>query len=374
MNLLISRLVSERFHRDDEGRPLREGRTPKELLRPDDIEYKTCPYAGSRHQHANPMNVSALRQTSAHWDPIIDALVQLRIAYAKRKSYGPDVMDVWRVSQLGSALPWFYIFRDGTTPAHAAALSKATLGMGIFAQKLLAKMLVERWLPPPLTSATMLELAEASGTLIGASEVCSGPDKMLLRFFDGYHDEPRVIEGAESIKSIDAIITFGAHYTNFKLALWIYFLARRFLYADAGLRDLMAAPVEPPDFFVLEPGNLAAIPRPMRAAWITSLASMIVPFAPDGSDTSLRDAVIELAVAMAAPVDEAHDVTVATYARIDAIFARIVDTVEGGFRRALGLEPAPKTDAASRDGLILVSPRDAFIALAPQTYASFAVP
>jgi hypothetical protein len=369
MNLLISRLVSERFHRDDEGRPLREGRTPKELLRPDDIEYKTCPYAGSRHQHANPMNVSALRQTSAHWEPIIETLVQLRVAYAKRKSYGPDVMDVWRVSQLGSALPWFYIFRDGTTPAHAAALSKATLGMGIFAQKLLSKMLVERWLPPPLTSATMLELAEASGTLIGQSEVCSGPDKMLVRFFDGYHEGD-----AEPIESIDAILTFGAHYTNFKLALWIYYLARRFLYADAGLAELMAAPVEPPDFFVLEPGNLAAIPRPMRAAWITSLATMIVPFAPDGSDIALRDAIGELAMAMAAPVDDAHDVTVATYARIDAVFARVVDTVEAGFRTALGMDPAPKTDAASRDGLILVSPRDAFAALAPQTYASFAVP
>ena len=52
----VLRLVEERHHRDEEGRPIREGRTPPEHLRPDDIEYKQCHYAGSRHL-ANPMNV-----------------------------------------------------------------------------------------------------------------------------------------------------------------------------------------------------------------------------------------------------------------------------------------------------------------------------
>ena len=63
MTLLVARMIEERFHRDDEDRPIREGRTPAEFLRDGDIEYRTCPYAGSRFQHANPMNVSALRQT-----------------------------------------------------------------------------------------------------------------------------------------------------------------------------------------------------------------------------------------------------------------------------------------------------------------------
>lgn len=62
MTLLVARMIEERFHRDVEDRPIREGRTPSEHLREGDIEYRTCPYAGARHQHANPMNVSALRQ------------------------------------------------------------------------------------------------------------------------------------------------------------------------------------------------------------------------------------------------------------------------------------------------------------------------
>ena len=69
MTLRVVRMVEEQFHRDVEGRPIREGRTPPEFLRPSDIEFKQCPYTGSRHLHANPMNVSALRQMSARLQP-----------------------------------------------------------------------------------------------------------------------------------------------------------------------------------------------------------------------------------------------------------------------------------------------------------------
>jgi len=52
------------------------------------------------------MNVSALKQTGARWDEVVDALAFLRAAYTEaRGGYGPDVLDLWRVSQLGSALP-----------------------------------------------------------------------------------------------------------------------------------------------------------------------------------------------------------------------------------------------------------------------------
>src|SRR5262249_43347410 len=45
--LWVQRMVEERFHRDDEGRPLREGRTPPEFQQPGEIDYRPCPYAGS---------------------------------------------------------------------------------------------------------------------------------------------------------------------------------------------------------------------------------------------------------------------------------------------------------------------------------------
>jgi len=371
---LLGRMVEEQFHRDDEGRPLREGRTPPELLRPDDIEYKACPFAGSRAVGL-PMNVSALRQTSAHWDEIVDTVATLRIAYTEaRGGYAPDVLDVWRVSQLGSALPWFHVLRDRTAPAYAAALAKVTLGVGLWAQYLVVEQLAAKWQPRPLTPATILELAETTGTLVGETEVCSASDKMVVKFFEPFFTGEPAFDplGAERA----AMLEFGAHYLNLKLALWVYCLARRFLYADVGASELLAGGIEPPDFFAIGPPDMTAIAPPLRAAWVHQLAELIIPVAPDRSDLAIREAAQAMAGAMAqadapaALVAETKSPTVAralaTYARLDAIFAELVAHVEGVFRRTTGTPPlAGPIDAATRDRLLGSSPRAHFTALAP---------
>ncbi|HEX4421293.1 MAG TPA: hypothetical protein VH165_25435 [Kofleriaceae bacterium] len=379
--LWVLRMVEERFHRDDEGRPLREGRTPPEYLHPGEIEYKPCPYPGSR-QAAHPMNVSALRQTSAHWDEIVSALGWLRASYAEaRGSYGPDVMDVWRVSQLGSALPWFYVLRGDPMPAYAAALSKATLGTGILAQRLILKMLAERWLPPPFTTSALLALAESTGTLVGETEVCSAPDKMIARFLDVLvgstpGSEP-VPAGAATIDALiaerDRVLGFGACYSSFKLAMWLYYQARRFLYADVAhhsepardaMRALLGGPCEPPDFFVIEPDDLAAVPPALRAAWLGQLAALIVPFAPDASDRAVRACAQHMAAAMAdpGPADPADpiDRALATFDRLDTLYGELIGHVEAGLR---GAPYGESIDAATRDRLMMAPPRAAFAAL-----------
>jgi len=367
-------MVEERFHRDEEGRPLREGRTPAAYLLPGEVEYRPCPYPGSRQVPNNAMNVSALRQTSAHWDEIVEALGFLRTAYAEaRGGYGPDVMDLWRVSQLGSALPWFFVLRGEPLPAYAAALSKATLGTGILAQRLILKMMAETWQPPPLTTEALLALAESTGTLVGETEVCSAPEKMIAKFLD-------VLVGgapAGGLPAVDRLIAqrdrflgFAACYCGFKLVVWLYFQARRFLYADVcaakdapAVRELLAAPCEPPDFFVIEPGNLAAVPLALRAAWIGQLAALIVPFAPDGSDRALRDLALEMAAAMLDDARDPHDPVeraIATFGRLDALYGEVIACVESGFR---GERHAAPVDAATRDRLVAISPRAAFAAL-----------
>jgi len=374
-------MVEERFHRDDEGRPLREGRTPAEHLRPGDIEYRSCPYPGSRQVAGHPMNISALRQTSAHWDEIVEAMGFLRAAYAEaRHGYGPDVMDVWRVSQLGSALPWFHVLRGEPLPAYAAALAKATLGTGILAQRLILKMLAEQWMPPRLTTPALLALAESTGTLVGETEVCSAPEKMITRFLD------LLVAGAPSATSratpatpatsttIDRLVAqrdrflgFAACYCAFKLVVWLYYQARRFLYADVAARsdspaarELLRAPCEPPDFFVIEPGDLAAVPPALRAAWISQLAGLIVPFAPDGCDRPLLDCAQRMAAAMHGDSADPIARAVSTFARLDAIYGEVIGAVESGLR---GESYAAPIDAETRDRLVAVSPRAAFAEL-----------
>jgi hypothetical protein len=366
-------MVEERLHRDDEGRPLREGRTPEAYQRPGEIEYRPCPYPGSRQVPGAVMNVSALRQTSAHWDEILETLAVLRTAYADaRGGYAPDVLDLWRVSQLGSALPWYFVLRGEPLPAFAAALSKATLGTGILAQRLLLKTLAERWLAPPLTTPALLALAESTGTLLGETEVCSAPEKMIVRFLDALvAGVPRGgVPAVERLTgALDRVLGFGACYAAFKLVVWQYHQARRFLYADvaaargdAPVRALLDAPCEPPDFFVIEPGDPAAVPPALRAAWLGQIAGLIVPFAPDGSDRAVLAAAQRMAAAMhdaadpADPIDRAR----ATFARLDAIHGAAIAAVESGFR---GAPYTAAVDAETRDRLVAASPRAMFAAL-----------
>jgi len=359
----ILRLVEERHHRDQDDRPIREGRTPPEYLRPGDIEYKPCQYPGSRFQ-ANPMNVSALRQSSEHWDEMVDALAFCRAHYAEiRGAYGPDIMDVWRVSQLGCALPWYFILARGeTSPGYAAALSKVALGTALLSHRLLQDAMMQRWLPPPFTATTLLELAESTGTLLSETEVCSAPAKMIVEFLEVLvSGVPRGVGGvARLVAERDAVMRFGAYYANFKLVLWVHFLARRFLYADlvaAGdpspeLVELLEAPCEPPDCFLIEPPSLAGIPPQIRALWFGAVAATIVPMAPDGSDQRLTDLARDVARIMGAGTDPK-----ATYAALDASFEEMMRVVEAGLG---GSADGITIDAAMRDRLLQVSPRAMF--------------
>jgi len=342
-------MVEERFHRDVEGRPIRESRTPPEFLRDGDLELKACPYSGTRH--GRPMNAGALRQTGAHWDEILDALGALRAAYGS----GGELLDLWRIGQLASALPWQYILRGEVCPAYAAALAKAAQGVGIWAQRLIARAIAERWRPPPLTAAAILELAEASGTLVGKAEVCAGSDRMLLAFFEVLTGE---VKRAGLLPA--GALELGAHYLQLKQLLWLLCLARRFAIADVGTpaaRELLAAPIEPSDFFLVEPPELAAVPRAQRGGWFHLLAQQVAPVLHDGSDAAYRELAGRIAPAMAAPGTPAE-----TYATLDALYGELLSAAEAGFRRALGAEPyAGEVDATHRDRLIAKSPRALFV-------------
>jgi hypothetical protein len=432
--LLVLRMVEEQHHRDaDDGRPVREGRTPPELLRPGDIEYRTCPYTGSRL--GKPMNVSALKQMGARWDEIVGALALLRAAYTEVRggAYAPDVLDVWRVSQLGSALPWFHILRapDARAPAYAAALSKVTLGTGILTQALFVELL-SRQVIPVMTAEALLEAAERTETMLAETEVCSASDKMIVRFLEVLVEPGRAFADASAAAAADvgpvaelgaqraAVLDFGAHYLAFKYLAWMYYLARRFLYQDvlealgeahaqaAGARALLDEPCEPPDFFAVGP-PAAQASLAQRGVWFRTLALALVPFAPGGGDAAQATRAVELAAVMADDPDVAElagEVAGATgvsarsaaviaralaqYARLDAIFGDAIACTESGFRTAFGMPPlaAPgetpretpgepprePIDASVRDRLLPSSPRAYLTSLAPAWMAAHARP
>ncbi len=390
-------MIEEPFHRDDEDRPL-----------------------------------------SAHWDDIIGATVMMRDAYREIRGVTElDLIDAWRISQLGSALPWWFVLGKGEpAPAYAAALAKAMQGVGLSAQLDFVKMQTEQRPPlPPLTADSLLALSEANG---------AGPDKMLLRFFDAMVGttgadaaaSPRL---ATLIAERDTMLGFAAHYVGFKLALWIHHLARRFVHADivaalgpqldersvqeaiarvhggdvqvardaelreivAGLRALIDAPCEPPDFVALGPADLAGTPPAARHAWLRSLAAHIVPCSPDLRDVDLRASANDIATALESPASESAAVsfddlavevdrvtgcgasaagTVAnalgTAARLDALLGELAARVEAGFRHASGTssEAVGPVAADARDRLLGSPPRSLLTRLAPRGFVALCRP
>jgi len=396
-------MVEERFHRDDEGRPIREGRTPQGVLGDGEIEYKPCPYAGSRYQHANPMNASALRQTSAHWDEIIDCVGFLREAYrTARGDYHADLMDIWRVGQMGSALPWFYVLRLGEVcPAYAAALSKATLGIGIWGARVLVDQFALRAFVTPgpaLTAREIWESSEANGTLIADHEVCAASDKMMLKFYEPYVAATPVANletgpVARLVPVRDELVRFTAHYIAFKQWIWLYWLARRWLVLELEaavgpseeLADHLDPEAEPPDFFLLQPQQPTELPLDHRRHWFAQLAALVEPFCPDGSDAAYRMHVAELARIMSEEPADLARVALAVhhqlpacdaalriaraacmFARLDALHGRVIATTEAGFRG----DTSAVIDARVRDAVLRSSPRALFARYAPALFDS----
>jgi hypothetical protein len=368
-------MVEERFHRDAEGRPIREGRTPPEHLKEGEIEYKQCPYSGSRYLHANPMNMSALRQTSAHWDEVIDAVSVLREMYREaRGDYRADLMDIWRVSQMGSGLPWFYILRLGETcPAYAAALSKATLGVGIWGARVLVDRLAlvaARTTHGRFTAQEIYDTSEANGTLIADHEVCAASDKMMLKFYEPFVDPTPVI-GAGAVARLVAekeeLVRFSAHYLAFKQWIWLYWLARRWLVLDLAAAvgeqpehaEHLEPEAEPPDFFLLQPERPTELPLPHRAHWFRGLAALVEPFAPDRSDAAYRDHALRLATIMGEDPPGARDPAsraAGMFARLDALHGEVMATTEAGFRG----DASREITADMRDRVLRSSPRALF--------------
>jgi hypothetical protein len=143
------------------------------------------------------------------------------------------------------------------------------------------------------------------------------------------------------------VIAFGAHYVALKQLLWLDHLARRFLFADLCAYEELARPVEPPDFFIIEPPHLATVPRMYRVAWLANLACQLVPFAPDRGDADYPELARRIAIALGTPAS-AHD----ALARLDALRTDAIARVDAGLAAALSASAdgsSPASDAAPRE-------------------------
>ncbi|MFY2559118.1 hypothetical protein ACN469_15915 [Corallococcus terminator] len=178
-------------YKDDEGRPLGEEMAPSHAQAGVPMEMRECPYSGSRRKHANPMNVSSLRQFNQHWPAVVGGLAVLRNEYlrqVKRPLDGPLTMvDLWKISRLGIALCAYLVRRgdaplqDGQLPAVTAILYRMLLGINRVAHLqvliIISAGLYEQM--EALDPAVLYEFTDANDLFVGMNSVCAGPRGLI---------------------------------------------------------------------------------------------------------------------------------------------------------------------------------------------------
>jgi hypothetical protein len=170
--------------RDTEGRPLGEAKAPLERRAGVALELRTCPYADSRHNHARPMNVSALKQMTAHWEEALGGVALLRSLYRAEVRQEPmRLIDVWRVAGLTSAVADFAFLRawepvaDGAMSLAGAVLYKVPLGISLTTSAMWADGALH--FDAVVDADALYDYADRHGHFVGAHQVCAGPVAMV---------------------------------------------------------------------------------------------------------------------------------------------------------------------------------------------------
>ena len=217
---------------DAEGRQVGEANVFPPALRLEvPTEWRPCPYAGSRFDHAQPMNVTALKSMRQQWPQMLVALARIRAAYLRRfpqARAGWTVGDLERLATLVLAVPTYLLMRtpprvaNGALPPVFSALFRVTDGLRMTMHQMLFVPTVEATLPPeaPMTSAEIYAYAERNGSFLSAHGVCAGPKAMIETFLhvlvDGQPVAGRaavVLDGPvqAALADLDAAFAYGLY-------------------------------------------------------------------------------------------------------------------------------------------------------------------
>ena len=167
--------------RDDEGRPISERRAPSVVKDGVPMELRSCPYSDERR--GQPMNMSALTQVKQHLEAVLEEVAQFR---AMSPEGNPTWAEVFAAVIDQLAGPARYLLetraRRGAVPAQCAVGHKLAAGyFDVLRKLLLREALGDR---RPVSVKNLLTFVKEQRSLIGASEVCAGPPKLIVRVSD----------------------------------------------------------------------------------------------------------------------------------------------------------------------------------------------
>lgn len=229
---------------DTDGRPLREHSAPLELQKGVPMELIECSYPGSRYKHKNPMNISALRQMTEHWDELISGLLCLRNLYVQ-SSNKVRLIDLWRIGMLGEILPQYLTYRAHNPVSHSAmppfvaAIYKVMIGLNTSIFKLAQTTLLSSpdTVDQEVDPEKLFAFVESDNLLIGVKQVCAGPEGMIrkaIRLLVTGAEAPPNSE-ASNIKLIGdtkAFLEFSWCIANEKILSALYFSIVESLYGN----------------------------------------------------------------------------------------------------------------------------------------------
>ncbi len=366
--------------RDADGRPLGEGKLPIEMIAHVPMTLRTCVYAGSRFQHAQPMNLSALQQVRRHWDDCRGLLAWLRQLHLELTGSDRVTLSaLWRIAQLGQSLPAWLTLRhaapiaDGALPPAIAVVFKVVAGLtlAIQSQHLAAVLSGTDDTTAAADRTRLIDHCETQGLLIGATEVCAGPLMMIAEILDLLIDGPRealpLPPCAATIGDGLGFVAYAAQAARFQAAGYVVdlfgqTLGRTVIDAAEPAAVGARAAIVRPAIETLRAGLSGFHDRLLQPALalppqeLVALARAVLAFmtgaAPDGTPTGMATATLidtwcrprtaaETALARLLGVD-ASDVLVSTLAAqlaLEQHWLRLNRVGDGDLERALGHDP-----------------------------------
>ena len=190
-------IVSRRVHAylDTAGRPVGEGRSS--AFQEVQTEMRTCPYPGSRHHHAKPMNASAI-QGMPPWQDLLALMAWL--SHRHRQRYGDGVTtsdDLARITSAGIMLVDYLALRrenpvgSKEVPLLVSGVYKVCLGYQL---AYLPEKFGEPDAASKLPDATgFLAYLEREELMIGEAEVCSCPPTMIVQSYEAITRVPESV-------------------------------------------------------------------------------------------------------------------------------------------------------------------------------------
>ena len=161
---------------DDEGRPVSERRANAAVRVGVEMDMRECPYPGIRHDQF--MNASALSQLGKHYNDVLDEVAVFRTLVGGSNATWSDILAA--VMDLLSR-PAVYLLeqRDASGPVPARAAVSHKLGAGFFGVMRTLHERIALGRTVPVSVEDFLALVDETGALLGASEACAGPPKMI---------------------------------------------------------------------------------------------------------------------------------------------------------------------------------------------------